>query len=121
MPATGGYKRYCSEACRRAHAARDARTAAVYLRIPAIAAATQTEADLLRMVLELDSRRADGDESASGAIAFAGGHTVLRRALPSHGRSRVLLWKSLQPIPEAERTPPPLALHVSKFWLHFCA
>ena len=67
MPATGDYKRYCSEACRRAHAARDARTAAVSLRIPAIAKATETDADLLRMVLELDARRADSDDGAAGA------------------------------------------------------
>jgi len=84
VPATGDYKRYCSEACRQAHAARDARIAAVYLRIPAIAAATQTEADLLRMVLELDSRRADGSESASGAIALTSVMTGFCRPLSSH-------------------------------------
>ena len=67
MPATGGYKRYCSEACRAAHAARDARMAAVYLRVPAIAKATDTDPDLLKMVLELDARRADGSDGASGA------------------------------------------------------
>ena len=70
VPQTGDYKRYCSAACAEAHAARDARMAAVYLRIPTIAKTYQTDPDLLRMVLELDARRADGIDAATGSDTF---------------------------------------------------
>ena len=69
-PASGDYKRYCSAACAEAHAARDARMAAVYLRIPTIAKTYQTDPDLLRMVLELDVRRADSSDGATGSGAL---------------------------------------------------
>ena len=96
-PAAGDHKRYCSESCGQAHAARDARTAAVYLRIPAIATATQTDADLLRMVLELDACRADGDVSASGADIGAWCHMpACRRPLSLLTSPQVALEK-LQP------------------------
>lgn len=68
---SGGYKRYCSAACMAKLAVRDSRTAALYPDIPRIAAAHEAEADLLRLVLELDACRAEADATtAAGALAW---------------------------------------------------
>lgn len=67
---SGGYKRYCSAACMGKRAARDSRTAALYPDIPRIAAAHEAEADLLRLVLELDACRSEAETtSPAGALA----------------------------------------------------